>query len=192
MKQSVWLANHGPQNARTKILFEANQIYIIVILLCSWSMMALPVAHSFSLFPERSSQPFQRSLSRIPHLPNRQRQALGYETSDKLRPGTSRVVYSASLSSSLLVLAATNKGNTIDDGYEGLGEYDPSEGLRPEREVVVGDPQLRVMEKEQSFTSILKELAAIQQQGPQKYCILGTRHCSYLHQQIIELLYVVL
>ena len=79
-----------------------------------------------------------------------------------------------------------------DDGYDGLGEYDPSEGLRPEREVVVGDPQIRLKEKERSVTSILKELAAIQQQGPQKYCILGTRHCSYLHQQIIELLYVVL
>jgi len=77
-----------------------------------------------------------------------------------------------------------------DDGYDGLGEYDPSERLRPSREVVVGDPQLRVIEKDRSVTSILRELAAIQQQGPQKYCILGTRHCSYLHQQIIELLYV--
>jgi hypothetical protein len=77
-----------------------------------------------------------------------------------------------------------------DDGYDGLGEYDPSEGLRPQREVLVGDPQLKLKEKERSVTSILKELAAIQQQGPQKYCILGTRHCSYLHQQIIELLYV--
>lgn len=77
-----------------------------------------------------------------------------------------------------------------DDGYDGLGEYDPSEGISPEREVVVGDPQIRLKEKERSVTSILKELAAIQQQGPQKYCILGTRHCSYLHQQIIELLYV--
>ena len=75
-----------------------------------------------------------------------------------------------------------------DDGYDGLGEYDPSEDIRPEREVVVGDPQIRLKEKERSVTSILKELAAIQQQGPQKYCILGTRHCSYLHQQIIELL----
>ena len=89
----------------------------------------------------------------------------------------------------------TNKGdndNDIqaggDDDYDGLGNYDPSEGIRPEREVVVGDPQLRVKEKERSVTAILKELAAIQQQGPQKYCILGTRHCSYLHQQIIELL----
>ena len=77
-----------------------------------------------------------------------------------------------------------------DDGYDGLGEYDPSEGVSPQREVLVGDPQLRVKEKERSVTSILKELAAIQQQGPKKYCILGTRHCSYLHQQIIELLYV--
>lgn len=83
------------------------------------------------------------------------------------------------------LLRATAK----DDGYDGLGEYDPSEGITPQREVVVGDPQIRVKERERSVTSILKELAAIQQQGPQKYCILGTRHCSYLHQQIIELLY---
>lgn len=80
------------------------------------------------------------------------------------------------------------KKSMADDGYDGLGEYDPSERLRPEREVMVGDPQLRVIEKDRSVTSILRELAAIQQQGPQKYCILGTRHCSYLHQQIIELL----
>ncbi|GKZ00786.1 hypothetical protein MPSEU_001030400 [Mayamaea pseudoterrestris] len=64
--------------------------------------------------------------------------------------------------------------------------YDPSEGL-PES-VNVGDPQQRVAEKERSVTSILRELVAIQQKGPQKYCILGTRHCSYMHQQIIELL----
>lgn len=68
-----------------------------------------------------------------------------------------------------------------------LGGYDPSEKIGG-KEVNVGDPQLKVKEKERSVTSILKELAAIQQQGPQKYCILGTRHCSYLHQQIIELL----
>ena len=70
---------------------------------------------------------------------------------------------------------------------DGVGGYDPGEALRQE-EVNVGDPQIKVKEKERSVTSILKELAAIQQQGPQKYCILGTRHCSYLHQQIIELL----
>jgi hypothetical protein len=70
----------------------------------------------------------------------------------------------------------------------GIGEYDPSEGLRPEREVIVGNPQLRVKQREFQVTDILKELSAIQQQGPQRYCILGTRHCSYLHQQIIELL----
>ena len=69
-----------------------------------------------------------------------------------------------------------------------VGGYDPSEGIQPEREVNVGDPQIKVKEKERSVTSILRELAAIQQKGPQKYCILGTRHCSYLHQQIIELL----
>jgi hypothetical protein len=75
---------------------------------------------------------------------------------------------------------------------DGLGVYDPSEDIRPERETLVGNPQVRLKEKERSVTSILRELAAIQQQGPQKYCILGTRHCSYLHQQIVELLYVTL
>jgi hypothetical protein len=68
-----------------------------------------------------------------------------------------------------------------------VGRYDPSERLGG-KEINVGDPQLKLQEKEFSVTSILKELAAIQQQGPQKYCILGTRHCSFLHQQIIELL----
>ena len=68
-----------------------------------------------------------------------------------------------------------------------LGGYDPSERLRG-REINVGDPQTKLQEKEFSVTAILRELKAIQQKGQQKYCILGTRHCSYLHQQIIELL----
>ena len=73
--------------------------------------------------------------------------------------------------------------------FAGLGEYDPSERLPgSRRQIIVGDPQQRLKKEERSVTSILKELAAIQQQGPQKYCILGTRHCSFLHQQIIELL----
>src|SRR3569623_937050 len=64
-----------------------------------------------------------------------------------------------------------------------VGGYDPSEKIGVES-INVGDPQIKVKEKDMSVTSILKELAAIQQQGPRKYCILGTRHCSYLHQQI--------
>lgn len=70
---------------------------------------------------------------------------------------------------------------------ERLGEYDPRERLPGGADVLVGDPQQKP-QKEMSVSSILKELAAIQAQGPQKYCVLGTRHCSYLHQQIIELL----
>lgn len=78
--------------------------------------------------------------------------------------------------------------------FSELGDYDPSERLKTrkkdifEREVLVGDPQLKVKKKDQSIATILQELAAIQKQGPKKYCILGTRHCSFLHQQIIELL----
>jgi hypothetical protein len=82
-------------------------------------------------------------------------------------------------------LSPENAKKQID---KDVGGYDPSEGIAGEREINVGDPQIKLIEKERSVTSILKELAAIQQQGPQKYCILGTRHCSFLHQQIIELL----
>ncbi|GAB0491290.1 hypothetical protein MMPV_002542 [Pyropia vietnamensis] len=41
---------------------------------------------------------------------------------------------------------------------------------------------------ERSFGTVLQELAAIQADGPRNVAILGTRHASYLHQQIIELL----
>lgn len=79
------------------------------------------------------------------------------------------------------------KDSTMKAVEKELGGYDPSERIAG-KEINVGDPQIRLKEKEQSVTAILRELAAIQQQGPRKYCILGTRHCSYLHQQIIELL----
>merc|ERR1719379_823089 len=39
-----------------------------------------------------------------------------------------------------------------------------------------------------SLDTILKQLSAIQNDQPKKIVILGTRHCSFLHQQIIELL----
>ena len=88
--------------------------------------------------------------------------------------------------------AEANPGaNTPNDellSFGDLGEFDPSKKIPVKREVLVGNPQLKVKKKEKSVTAILEELAAIQQQGPRKYCILGTRHCSYLHQQIIELL----
>lgn len=78
-------------------------------------------------------------------------------------------------------------GNGTGNG--GLGQYNPADKLPGRKEqVLVGDPQQKREEKEMSVTSILKELSAIQEQGPQKYCVLGTRHCSYLHQRIIELL----
>eukprot|EP00977_Amphora_coffeiformis_P015505 scaffold4528_cov162-Amphora_coffeaeformis.AAC.5 len=51
-------------------------------------------------------------------------------------------------------------------GDRELGGYDPSERIGSG--INVGDPQIKVKEKERSVTSILKELAAIQQQGPQK------------------------
>jgi len=76
----------------------------------------------------------------------------------------------------------------ISSFSEDLGEFNPDKKMPMKRKAIVGDPQLKVLKEKYSVTAILKELAAIQQQGPQKYCILGTRHCSFLHQQIIELL----
>lgn len=107
------------------------------------------------------------------------------------------VLFSGDSTGSSTAAAASSNGEELSDNDKksgrtdrNVGGYDPSENLSPEREVNVGDPQIKVMEKEFSVTSILRELAAIQQEGPRKYCILGTRHCSFLHQQIIELLYV--
>lgn len=72
----------------------------------------------------------------------------------------------------------------------GVGGYNPTEKLGLEREAaIVGDPQVAQLES-MNITMVLTELQAIQSQGPKKYCILGTRHCSFLHQQIVEMLYV--
>lgn len=79
-------------------------------------------------------------------------------------------------------------GSTSSTAGSGLGEYKPAERL-PGRgdQVLVGDPQQKP-QKTMSVSNILQELMAIQEQGEKKYCVLGTRHCSLLHQQIIELL----
>lgn len=76
----------------------------------------------------------------------------------------------------------------ISFSEDGVGAYDPAKKIPFKREVIVGNPQIKLKKEKQSVAEILTELAAIQKQGPQKYCILGSRHISYLHQQIIELL----
>jgi len=69
-----------------------------------------------------------------------------------------------------------------------VGEFRKEDQLGLERETaVVGDPQVAQLET-MNITKVLTELQAIQSQGPKKYCILGTRHCSFLHQQIVEML----
>lgn len=80
------------------------------------------------------------------------------------------------------------KDDNVGGREDQVGGYSAEErlGTKDTRQVMLGEP--RGPEKEYSVSSILQELAAIQRQGPQKYCVLGTRHCSFLHQQIIELL----
>lgn len=71
-----------------------------------------------------------------------------------------------------------------------VGGYDPMRDKLPlERETAnVGAPQQTMEVQSMNITKVLTELQAIQSQGPKKYCILGTRHCSFLHQQIVEML----
>ena len=56
-----------------------------------------------------------------------------------------------------------------------------------EKEDPFSSPQL-TLEKSTGMEDMLRELREIQGSANRTYCILGTRHCSYLHQQIIELL----
>lgn len=96
--------------------------------------------------------------------------------------------YTNNLEELELVDAAT----TIAGG--GVGDYNPEEKLGLEREAAnVGNPQTAQLAptnitNPMNITKVLTELQAIQSQGPKKYCILGTRHCSFLHQQIVEML----
>jgi len=48
--------------------------------------------------------------------------------------------------------------------------------------------EIQDQERDKMFDTILQELSAIQQNAPRKVAILGTRHFSFLHQQIVELL----
>ncbi|EJK64085.1 hypothetical protein THAOC_15214 [Thalassiosira oceanica] len=95
-----------------------------------------------------------------------------------------------------------HENHEADDHYNGetnmagndVGGFNPEERLGLERQTVnVGDPQTAVITPmnqtdAMNITNVLSELQAIQSQGPKKYCILGTRHCSFLHQQIVEML----
>ena len=76
-----------------------------------------------------------------------------------------------------------------------IGEVNYGKKLGLKRQIaVVGAPQTLVEDEDEiqiskmNITQVMTELQAIQSQGPKKYCILGTRHCSFLHQQIVEML----
>ena len=52
-----------------------------------------------------------------------------------------------------------------------------------EKEDPFSSPQLQ-LEKSTGMEDMLRELREIQGSANRTYCILGTRHCSYLHQQL--------
>ena len=163
-----------------------------VMTLLSTFIFSTVLVHSFSLHSTSSKRRQFRPISFTSSFNHQQPMniRLGAITDDSIEEGGS--IDNNDFASPTTPDTPTEAIITSGVSDDGLGAYDPSENLPETKRDVpnVGDPQLRVKEKDWSVTSILKELAAIQQQGPQKYCILGTRHCSYLHQQIIELLYV--
>jgi len=69
------------------------------------------------------------------------------------------------------------------------GEY-ANDGQLPRRydPAAAGTATMQPQERDQSIEEILKQLESIQQGNPKKIAILGTRHCTFLHQQIVELL----
>lgn len=71
--------------------------------------------------------------------------------------------------------------STRDFSQDGLlsGRYDPTSS---------GTATMQREERDQSIEEILRQLESIQQGNPKKIVILGTRHCTFLHQQIVELL----
>lgn len=79
-------------------------------------------------------------------------------------------------------------------GRSDVGNYDFERKLGLQRQKAnVGAPQTVVYDEDSeiammNITQVMTELQSIQSQGPKKYCILGTRHCSFLHQQIVEML----
>lgn len=58
----------------------------------------------------------------------------------------------------------------------------------PSKEAARSGSKVGTLERDLSFDTVLQELTAIQKDSPRNVAILGTRHTSYLHQQIIELL----
>jgi len=62
------------------------------------------------------------------------------------------------------------------------------DGMLSSRDVVKSGGTSVLDEPDFSVNTILKQLESIQQGTPKNIVILGTRHCSFLHQQIIELL----
>lgn len=59
---------------------------------------------------------------------------------------------------------------------------------KPSADTATLNPDGPTAEDDFSVNTILKQLESIQQGTPKNIVILGTRHCSFLHQQIIELL----
>ncbi|EOD26482.1 hypothetical protein EMIHUDRAFT_415611 [Emiliania huxleyi CCMP1516] len=78
-------------------------------------------------------------------------------------------------------LTAATEGSSSSD--EGLGS-----GERVAAPGGGGGGSALMENADFSVNTILKQLESIQQGTPKNIVILGTRHCSFLHQQIIELL----
>jgi len=77
------------------------------------------------------------------------------------------------------VRAGEARARSGDSGDDDLSSYDPTAS---------GSSTATLQREDMSIEEILRQLESIQQGNPKKIVILGTRHCTFLHQQIVELL----
>ena len=86
--------------------------------------------------------------------------------------------------------ARARAAGRADDAPDAEGDEDAAPGVAiPDEPAEPGEPQaIDTRASNITIATVLKELASIQQNEPSKIVILGTRHCSFVHQQIIELL----
>mmetsp|Transcript_1018 Transcript_1018/g.2513 ORF Transcript_1018/g.2513 Transcript_1018/m.2513 type:complete len:131 (+) Transcript_1018:1628-2020(+) len=88
----------------------------------------------------------------------------------------------------LLFAAGADRGEPQSQQAPEIGpEQEKENGLR---KPLAADPVSPQREPPKTVNDILMELVSIQKQEGSgvTYCILGTRFCSYLHQQMIEML----
>lgn len=159
---------------RRRLSSISNSVPLLLLLALQLLLASYQCCHGFALVPVlRPARSAAASQTATARGPRRRSSGDGGATLHRMAGDTPE--------------AQAGDHPSLHDMPPRLSSPQPTSVKIPTKVAVVGRPQARI-EKEYSIDTILKELAEIQRQGPKNYCILGTRHCTFLHQQIIELL----